>query len=376
MRIGLQAHMIYNEGEQNSGVSRANLKILTEIVKNENHTFTIFKRDATILSEEITGRSNVMVAPCWNKNRIYNLVGRELDQVTSKIDFWFSLGGKVPILGSVKSGSIIYDLFCLHYPEYFTDMTRKISLAHYKNIAKNADVIACISDTVKNDFCTNYNVGEEKVFTIPLSIGQKFDRVEITSTDREFLTDFGIDKDAPYLFTISTLEPRKNIVRLLEAFRLLIDIEQYSDFQLVVVGARGWKENAIFEKINTLELNNSVKFLGFIQDDQIPKLFAHARATIVASLDEGFGMPLLEAFHYGSPVASSNKGSLREVGDKLPEYFDPTNVEQMLTAIIKVCNVADRDTLVNKGFERARLFNWEDAANIIVEKIERACRLS
>jgi glycosyltransferase involved in cell wall biosynthesis len=374
MRIGLQAHIIFNEPGKNAGVSRANLRILEELVKCKEHDFVIFNRRGFVLSKEISDLPNVTLCSPWNRFRMWDFFGRNLVQFTHKLDFFFALSGKVPTLKKVKSGSIICDIFCVKYPDMFTTDLRKKHEVLYAQVAKNADIVACISEATKKEFADYYKVPNERLFTIPLSIGQSYNRVDLSEVKDEELIALGINPSQKYLFVISTIEPRKNLERLFEAYAMLIKDQKYKDVQLVIAGAKGWKDSEIYAKLKALSLDNTIKFLGYIEDEMVPKLFAKAEYCVVPSIDEGFGMPALEALHFGAPLISSNAGSLPEVGGELPVYFDPFDTNDILNALKTGLNQDNREDLIKRGFERAGMFTWELAAKTIINQIVAAVK--
>ncbi|MDY7078184.1 MAG: glycosyltransferase family 1 protein, partial [Chloroflexota bacterium] len=158
-----------------------------------------------------------------------------------------------------------------------------------------------------------------------------------------------------------TIEPRKNLMRLLTAFET-VHAEGLSD-GLVIVGKRGWLYDDFFAALERSPARDAVIFPGYVPDDDLPAIYAGAQASIFPSIYEGFGLPVLEAMACGTPVAASNGSSIPEVGGEAALYFDPTDTEALTEAIRTVLDDADlRADLRQRGFEQAARFSWERAA--------------
>ena len=158
-------------------------------------------------------------------------------------------------------------------------------------------------------------------------------------------------RDRPYLLSAATLEPRKNLPRLIEAFAQLPDTHD-----LVLVGARGWR-NA---ELDAAIARHRVEVTGYVSDEELRSLYAGAAAVAYPSLEEGFGFPILEAMTAGAPVLTSDRSSMPEVAGDAAVYCDPTSVESIRDGLLRV--LADRERLVAAGRARAREFSWERTA--------------
>lgn len=167
--------------------------------------------------------------------------------------------------------------------------------------------------------------------------------------------------DNPYLLTVSTLEPRKNIERLLRAFSLIAD--GIKDVDLLVVGRPGWMYEGIFEAHANLSMRERVRILTDVDDWELPALYRQALLTVYPSTYEGFGLPVLEALACGSPLAVSGNSSLPEVAGECALYFDPWDVEDIATTVMRLVHQdALRQRLEEIAPARAAQFTWERAA--------------
>jgi glycosyltransferase involved in cell wall biosynthesis len=176
--------------------------------------------------------------------------------------------------------------------------------------------------------------------------------------------------EQPFVLAVGTLQPRKNYVRLIQAFAQLPPALR--EVRLVLAGGRGWLFDAIFTEVDRLGLRERVLFPGFTDDADLPALYSAARVLAYPSLYEGFGLPILEAFACGTPVVTSTASSLPEVAGDAALLVDPTDVEALTGALnTALADEAVRAELVQRGRERVRLFGWEKAARELVGVYEK-----
>jgi glycosyltransferase involved in cell wall biosynthesis len=168
------------------------------------------------------------------------------------------------------------------------------------------------------------------------------------------------------------LEPRKNLTGLVKALDILRSDPMFADVKLMVAGGKGWKYQQVFDLVETLGLQDAIRFLGYVPDENLPALFARCEAYVCASITEGFGMPVLEAMIAGAPIVASNGGAIPEVAGDLARYFDPTDPGDIARALREQLLSTDREQKVADGFERAKKFTWERCAQLTIEGIERA----
>ena len=185
-------------------------------------------------------------------------------------------------------------------------------------------------------------------------------------SDAETLRRLGVQR--PYILVTATLEPRKNLPRLIEAFAGL-DAEQRGDFSLVLAGARGWQTEATLAGIAANP--GSVVELGFVADEDLPCLYRGAELFCYVSLYEGFGIPVLEAMQSGTAVLTSSVSSMPEVGGDAVRYVNPRDVADIRRGMAELLVDGDaRGLSAAAGPDRAKLFNWDRTAEIVVETLE------
>ena len=165
-----------------------------------------------------------------------------------------------------------------------------------------------------------------------------------------------------FLLHVGTIEPRKNLVRLLEALARLRRSEGL-DHGLVLVGHRGWKDEEVFAPVERLALEDAAQFLGYVPVADLVALYNRAQALVYPSLYEGFGLPVLEAMACGTPVVASSSSSLREVAGSAAEFVDPNSVRGIAAGVRRVLLDADRrEELRALGLAQAARFSWDTAA--------------
>jgi glycosyltransferase involved in cell wall biosynthesis len=173
-----------------------------------------------------------------------------------------------------------------------------------------------------------------------------------------------------FLIHVGTIEPRKNLRRLVEALQQLR--ERGLEIPLVIVGAKGWLYDELFRRVEELDVDDKILFPGYVAAADLPSLYSAATAAVMPSVYEGFGLPVLEAMACGTPVVSSDTSSLPELGGDAALYFDPYDLDGMANAIRDVWTDADlREDMSQRGFEQAASFSWQRAADETLRVYER-----
>jgi len=297
--------------------------------------------------------------------KFWTQIGLPFDLYTNKPrpDVFFTPSHYAPRFSPIPTVISIMDLSYIHFPEMF----KKSDLYQLKNwtkySVKNAKKILTISQATKDDIIKVYRVPENKiVVTYP---GIKFEiRNSKSETNSKFKmqnskflkTKYGIEGD--YVLFVGTLQPRKNIARLIEAFSRIKD-----NTQLVVVGKKGWLYEEILEAPKKFGVQDRVKFLDFVPDEDLPLFYQNALCFVLPSLYEGFGLPVLEAMKYGCPVITSNVSSLPEAGGDAALYFNPEDISDIAANLrLMITKPQLRKELIKKGFEQIKKFSWEKTA--------------
>jgi glycosyltransferase involved in cell wall biosynthesis len=229
---------------------------------------------------------------------------------------------------------------------------------------RRATHILADSQATKNDLVELWNVSEEKVTVLLSGVGEAFrpiaDKPQLELVRRKY--NLG---QQPYLFSVSTLQPRKNYQLLIRAFRPVADEYPHN---LVIAGGKGWMFRQITAEIKKQGLEDRVKLIGFADDSDLPSLYSEASLFVFPSLYEGFGLPLLEAMACGVPVIASDASSLPEVAGDAALLLSPHLQEDWTQLMVQLLKAPDqRKEMVAAGFLQARRFTWRLAARKLLD---------
>lgn len=282
-----------------------------------------------------------------------------------KPDVFFSPSHYAPRFSPAPTAISIMDLSYIHFPELFTkhDLYQLVNWTKYS--AKNAKKIFTISNFSRDDIIKTYAKDAKSVVATYLGIKETQGSKIKTQNMEELKKKFGINSQ--YILFVGTLQPRKNLAKLIEAFSLLKE----QNLELVVVGKKGWLWEDIFAAPEKFKVENRVKFLDFVRDEDLPSLYKNALCFVLPSLYEGFGLPVLEAMKFGCPAVISNVSSLPEVGGDAALYFDPQSADdiaQKMTSVIQDSKL--REELIKKGYNQIKKFSWEKTAKETLKVLE------
>ena len=351
----------------------------------------------------------------FKSKKLWTLLGlsKKLLNYKGKLDVFFSPTHYLPVYTPCPSVVAILDVSYIHFPKLF----KKKDLYQLKlwggQSIKKADKIITISRSSRNDIIKAYKVSEDKVEVIYPGI-KKIQDLRFKIYDMEELKQkFGIK--GPYILFVGTLQPRKNIVRLVEAFSGIVNRQpRFSDdarqaqtksskryrslneslssglpqkdaaafnspqsgqphdsLTLVIVGKKGWQYEEILEAPKKYGVEDRVKFLDSVADEDLPSLYKNALCFCLPSLYEGFGLPVLEAMQYGCPVLTSSVSSLPEAGGDAALYCNPEDTKD-ITKNLKLItqNSKLREELIKKGYEQVKKFSWEKSARKTLDVLQ------
>lgn len=264
----------------------------------------------------------------------------------------------------------LHDLSHMHYPQ-FHPRERIVYLDHYlPRTLQQATCLITVSEFVRQEIITLLGVQAERIVTVHNGVDPAFCPYSDLSLP-PILNRYSLQPGG-YLLVVATLEPRKNLLRLVEAYgRLPTSLRQ--QHPLVIVGARGWLTEELERRLEPLERSGQIKRLGYIPQDDLPLIYAGAHAFAFPSLYEGFGLPVLEALASGIPVLTSNRSSLPEVAGDAALLIDPEDVEALTAGLERLLTDEEwRAQAVERGLRQARLFSWERCIEETVAVYRRA----
>jgi glycosyltransferase involved in cell wall biosynthesis len=348
-------------GFRNAGISRASYCLLEQLTcRNPKDSFEAFTHRGFQVAADWQDRENLRVSPLSPSTRgrkaLWETFGTGRLARSGRFDVWLATAHSVPFRSRIPTVTFIHDMIPLSHPE-FQDRAQSAYLRFaLKSAARRADRVLTNSETTKSEIVRYAQVAEEKVVVLPLGPGFKIE----AECGPEPATPF--DR---YLFALGTLEPRKNIAVVFEAFARLKQRGRLGELGLVVAGGRGWKEEGIFDRLKQLGIESRVAFLGYVPDERLTGLFRECEAFIFPSLFEGFGMPIVEAMACGTRVLTSGRGAMKEVAGNAAIVFDPESAEDVARAIEEALEEPSdaRSARIALGRSRASEFTWEAAAD-------------
>jgi glycosyltransferase involved in cell wall biosynthesis len=269
----------------------------------------------------------------------------------------------------------VYDLIPIRFPEYYSAGSRFFNVVRTSlQSLRTEDWALCISESTRNDLCEyRPDLNPEQVIVTPLAASPVFrpchDHSSLDATRQRYGIPAG-----PYILSLGTLEPRKNLPRLINSFAGLVSQESISDLSLVLVGEKGWQYDDIFREVSVAGLSHDrIVFTGFVPDSDLSALYSGALAFAYLSRYEGFGLPPLEAMQCGVPVITSNTSSLPEVVGSAGVMVPPDDGDGISQAILDLYRDSSlRSVLAAKSLERASLFSWEKCVHRTVEAYRKA----
>jgi len=279
------------------------------------------------------------------------------DPLLPGVDLFHATDHLLPYFRRIKSVFTLHDLIFLFHPETHKSLNRWFLTLMMPRFLRAADAVIAVSECTKRDAIRFYRIPEEKITVIYEGVNPRF-RPASPEAIAAVRARYGLPER--FILYVGTIEPRKNLTTLLEAFHHLLATY---DLRLVIVGKKGWLYERFFRRLRELGLENRVLFTGYVPDEDLPAIYSAADLFVFPSLYEGFGLPVLEAMACGTPVICSNTSSLPEVAGDAALLVDPTDARALTGAMEQVLtNERLWATLRAKGMERARGFTWEKAA--------------
>ncbi len=288
-----------------------------------------------------------------------------------KIDIFLSPDNFCSLRTEVPTLLVVHDIAYKHFPDQVTGIHKWYYNRFMPQFIEKAEQIVTVSDFTKKDIVEKMSALPEKIAVACNGCNEKFkpishnEKIQI----REKFTE-GIS----YFLFVGLIHPRKNVHRLIRAFSRFKE-ETEAKEKLVLVGRNGWMTEEVKTALENSNYKKDVIFTGFVEHEELPKLIAAAEALMYVSLFEGFGIPILEAFHCETPVITSNTSSMPEVGGDAALYADPESVDSIAEQMKLLYEHPKlKDELVKKGKAQRTKFSWEKASKVVYENIELIAR--
>jgi len=301
-----------------------------------------------------TDRNFPELAKRWSENTL------SAEQLLGPIDILHCPAYTAPDVSHCRLIVTIHDMSFLTHPHFHTDENRRFCMIQTLRASRFADAIICVSEATARDVQRYLHINEDRLFVIPEAAGEEFRRIDDQAVIMKTLIDYGIQEN--FILYVGTVEPRKNLSTLIEAYARLRKSTSYNEW-LVIAGGSGWKNEDIYKRVEELGLTSYVKFLGYVSSDALVALYNSCRVFVYPSLYEGFGLPVLEAMACGAPVITSSVSSLPEVAGDAAIAVDPQHIDSLTDSIYSILSDDTmRMELRRKGLYRASRFSWEETA--------------
>lgn len=380
MRIGIDARTILNPKEGDAvGVGHYTYQLVKHLLELDKENEYVLFFDFRVRDKDVQKftRPNVKFRfyPFSDYRKYlpgaYNEVLTASTLLREKLDILHTASPttRIPTTYKGKTVATFHSMAAYNIPECFSRSTLLHDKISYQLMARKADRIIAVSKSIKKDLEINFKVGY-KTEVIYSGLDNRFFSSATIGSDR-ILGKLAIEKK--YILFLGTLEPSKNIVRLLESFaqfkRSLLaektnkDKSKNFDYQLVLAGKNGWLAKEYLQIAEDLQIKKDVIFTGYIIGDELLPLFRNAQFFILPSLYEGFGMTVLEAFAAGTPAIVSAVSSLAEIAEGAARFINPRDTKEITQAMLEFAKDGKlREEYRIKGLERAKNFDWQEVA--------------
>jgi glycosyltransferase involved in cell wall biosynthesis len=281
------------------------------------------------------------------------------------LDGYASLNTKVPQL------MLVHDIAF----EHFADQVDSLVLKYYRHFSpryvEKVEALAAVSEATKNDMINTYRTPADKITVVRNGVSDRF--VPLNHEEQKIMRD-KFTSGRKFFSYVGSMHPRKNVIRLLDAFEIFSRENQ--DIDLALLGRFAWKSGEIQEKVNRINAGqNHIHLPGHLDPENLAKVLASSEALLYPSLYEGFGLPILEAYRCQVPVLTSNVSSMPEVAGDAAILVDPYSVQEISEGMKSlVTQDGLRAELVKKGLQRVEEFSWDKSAKLLWKKMDELIR--
>jgi glycosyltransferase involved in cell wall biosynthesis len=370
MRIAIDAHSVGAQLGGNETYAVNLIEALAEIDQANQYTLYVTRQDAL---DRFAGRWPYFVVhrtlPHTPLVRIPLTLSRELRRHPVDV---LHVQYTAPPFAPCPIVTTIHDLAFEHLPETFNRRSWIQLRLTVRNTARRAAQILTLSEYSRQDIINTYRIKPELVTVTPAAASPDFKRVTDEINLQTIRETYGIERD--YILSLCSIQPRKNLVRLIEAYSLLRQSHREGKLpQLVLAGKRGWLDNEIMRAAESGDVGADIRFTGYVADEHLSSLYSGATCFVYPSYFEGFGLPILEAMKCGTPVIAGDRTSIPEVTGEAALLFDPFDVNCLVEALKRTLNDTGlRADLSAKGLQRASEFSWQTTARLTLAAYEKA----
>src|SRR5256714_4723842 len=372
LRIAIDAHSVGARLGGNETYAINLIEALAEIDQTNLYTLYVTKRHAI---ERFANRwPNFCVKqtlPHTPLIRIPLTLSRELRR--NPVDV-LHVQYTAPPLAPCPVVTTIHDLAFEHLPETFNRRSWMQLRLTVRHTARQAAQIITVSEYSRQDISATYRIPSARITATPEAASGKFFPVTDGTELKAIREIYGIERN--YILSLCSIQPRKNLIRLVEAYSFLRKSSAGAKLpQLVLAGKRAWLDDEIFRAAQREPVAEDIVLTGYVADEHLNALYSGATCFVYPSYFEGFGLPILEAMKCGTPVIAGNRTSIPEVAGEAAVLFDPFDTNSLVDALQRLLRDPEcRATLRAKGLQRASEFSWKTTARLTLEVYKRAAR--
>ncbi|HLC99714.1 MAG TPA: glycosyltransferase family 1 protein [Patescibacteria group bacterium] len=373
MRIGIDCRVL--EEKEPAGTSLYTLELVRSLLFiDQKNQYVLFFQKPPYYAVSFNQPNAAIVT-------VGKLTGARIPFVSSHIAFSFSLAkhgldvfhapaNTLPIGFGGKTVLTIHDLAIYRNPEWFPRQSFATRVLVPRSLAKATHIIA-VSESTKNDLQQIFRVPQERVSVIYEGVREE---PVNDAAKQSIFQKFRIDSERGFFLFLGTIEPRKNLVTLLSAYRALV--KKFPDApRMIFAGGRGWNNEDVFSAIQKWGLNDAVRYVGYVSHEEKLVLMKNAQCLVYPSLYEGFGLPILESMSLGVPVLTSRTSSIPEVAGDAALLVDPNDDEEIAKGLEKFWKDESlRADIISKGKSRVKLFDWKKTAEQTLAVYEHVAR--
>lgn len=360
MRIGIDVREAEGQPAGKGQVTRELAERLPARMRDAEFVFYAKEKFPLKTGKNVTWQAVGGKSLLWHRN-VAKHANRHCDIYLSTTSYVTPRWLKIPF------AMVVYDLISFKDFAIPQRRAKAIERATLGPAIKKATQILTISEATAKDLASLFPAAKGKTVHMPLAADDRFkatySKPALDATRKKF------QLTKPFVFFAGTIEPRKNLVQLIRSYAELPQ-KLRQKYDLVLAGKQGWDYDSVFMAIDQFDLTDQVRYLDYVSDDDLAKLYAAAEAFCFPSLYEGFGLPILEAMQSGTPVITSDLSSLPEVGDDAVLYIDPTSDQSLAKALRRLLTDAKlRQKLKTVGLKQARTYSWKRTAGIAAEAL-------
>jgi glycosyltransferase involved in cell wall biosynthesis len=385
LHVGINAQLVtFGRSYRNAGVSRYTFTLLTGLseLSGFGQRYTVFVNTAEaagMADSPLTQQGSslqLIVSGPTSGNAVRRIQWEQLvlpvELKRRRVEVFHSPVNVLPAHVPCPTVVTVHDLAFLRYPQYFRPAQRTYQRIFTRNSVKRATRVIAVSEATKRDLVDCFHLAPDRIAVVYPVVDDDFHPCQDAETLGEFRARQGLPER--YILFLGTLEPRKNIVGLLEAYARLRQLDAQAP-RLVIAGAPGWYYSTIYARVQELNLEEHVSFVGFVSRAEQPLWYAAAELFVYPSTYEGFGLPVAEALACGTPTITSSASSLPEAGGPVAAQVNPSDWQALAYAMQgSLADRAARRRALFLGPEWSRRFSCLRAASACAQIYEEAAR--